>query len=337
MIEIKKISKAFRGKKVLKELSLHIEKGMFFTLLGPSGCGKTTLLRIIAGLEKEDNGSVLFDGRDITRFPPQKRGISLMFQSYALFPNLTSMQNVEFGLRKKQLSRKDRKKRVVEIFEMMQLSSEMKSYPAELSGGMQQRVALARALVTHPKLLLLDEPLSALDPKVRESLRRHIRIVQQELNITTIMVTHDQAEALSMSDHIAIMNDGVFEQIDTPFNLYVTPKTPFVAHFVGTNNFFVEEGVALKDRFFSIRPEQIKLSSLKRDSICVTVVVELVEFSGAHYRLTCKSKESVVHYFVDVPSEEFKSQKITVGRELSLYLNKNEMIHYKGNLYEASV
>ncbi len=205
-------------------------------LLGPSGCGKTTLLRTIAGLEKQDSGSIHAHGHDISHLPPQSRDYGILFQSYALFPNLTVAQNVAYGLNSRRMNRAQMQQRVTEMLDMIGLAGSEKKFPGQLSGGQQQRVALARALAPSPSLLLLDEPLSALDAQVREHLQLEIRRLQKQFNITTLMVTHDQEEAMVMSDRIAIMHHGRIEQFDTPDRIYRHPATPFVADFIGQAN-----------------------------------------------------------------------------------------------------
>jgi putative spermidine/putrescine transport system ATP-binding protein len=215
-----------------------IEKGEFVSLLGPSGCGKTTVLRMVAGFETPSTGSIRIDGRDVVDLRPNRRNIGMVFQAYALFPNLTVAQNVGFGLKVAGANRAETNARVEEMLALIGLSDLGPRYPFQLSGGQQQRVALARALAPKPQVLLLDEPLSALDAKIRVSLRNEIRDIQRKLGITTIFVTHDQEEALSISDRIVVMHQGIADQIGTPFEIYNKPRTRFVANFVGTLNVF---------------------------------------------------------------------------------------------------
>ncbi|BAA30456.1 ABC transporter ATP-binding protein [Pyrococcus horikoshii] len=233
-IELRDIIKRF-GEFELK-VSLSVKDGELLTLLGPSGCGKTTTLRIIAGLEKPDKGRVYFDGRDITDLPPYERNIGLVFQDYALFPHMTVFKNVAFGLEVRRVPRMEIEKRVREVLDLVGLRGFENRLPEELSGGQQQRVALARALVIEPDVLLLDEPLSNLDAKVREKLRGEIKRIVKELGITTIYVTHDQEEAMVLSDRIAVMNFGRIEQVGEPYDLYYNPKNEFVANFLGISN-----------------------------------------------------------------------------------------------------
>jgi putative spermidine/putrescine transport system ATP-binding protein len=232
------LDKAFDEVIAVRDFNLQVEQGEFVSLLGPSGCGKTTTLRMVAGFETPDTGSIFLAGKDITSMPPNHRGMGMVFQSYALFPNMTAWNNVAFGLRIARLSTSEIKTRVAELLDMVGLSDVGHKYSNELSGGQQQRVALARALANEPKVLLLDEPLSALDAVVRVSLRHEIRRIQTALGITTIYVTHDQEEALSISDRVVVMRLAVIEQIGTPEEIYVQPDTHFVATFVGTINQF---------------------------------------------------------------------------------------------------
>jgi len=235
-LEILGVRKTFGEVVALDDVTLSIDRGEFFTLLGPSGCGKTTLLRIVAGFETPDQGSVHLDGEEITGMPPNRRNMGMVFQAYSLFPNMTAEENVEFGLRVRGWPAAQRARRVAELFDLIGLSAARKRYPYQLSGGEQQRVALARALAIEPRVLLLDEPLSALDAKIRVQLREEIRAIQTRLGITTLYVTHDQEEAMAISDRVAVLSRGRIEQIGTPAEIYENPATPFVAGFVGTMN-----------------------------------------------------------------------------------------------------
>ncbi len=235
-IEFAGVEKAYGPTTVLHGIDLDIAPGEFVALLGPSGCGKTTLLRCLAGLEGVTGGTIAVDGRDIARVPANRRDMGVVFQAYSLFPHMTVGQNVEFGLRMRRVARDERATRVREALELVGLGHLSGRFAHTLSGGQQQRVALARALVTRPQALLLDEPLSALDAKVRVRLRDEIRAIQTELGITTIFVTHDQEEALAIADRVAVMNGGVIEQLGAPEDLYRRPETPFVAGFIGESN-----------------------------------------------------------------------------------------------------
>ena len=235
-LSIQHVRKSYGSNTVVQDFSLDVEPGEFVSFLGPSGCGKTTVLRMVAGFEEPSAGKIVVAGKDITRLKPNQRNVGMVFQAYALFPNLTVAQNIAFGLKVAGMSKADADKRVAEMLDMIKLPQMADRYPYQLSGGQQQRIALARAIAPKPKLLLLDEPLSALDAKVRVSLREEIRSIQKKLGITTIFVTHDQEEALSISDRIAVMYGGKAEQVGTPFEIYNRPATKFVANFVGTLN-----------------------------------------------------------------------------------------------------
>jgi putative spermidine/putrescine transport system ATP-binding protein len=235
-LELQNLHRDFGTNKALDGIEIALGEGEFLSLLGPSGCGKTTALRLVAGFDRPDQGRIVVDGKDVTRVAPNKRDMGMVFQAYSLFPNMTAQQNVEFGLRIRGKDRTDRRKRVSDLLELVGLGHAGTRYPHQLSGGMQQRVALARALAIEPRVLLLDEPLSALDAKVRVQLREEIRRIQLELGITTLYVTHDQEEALSVSDHVAVMYRGRIEQMGAPAEMYTAPATPFVAEFIGTMN-----------------------------------------------------------------------------------------------------
>jgi putative spermidine/putrescine transport system ATP-binding protein len=235
-LEIRNIQKSFGSAHVVRDFNLDVESGEFVSFLGPSGCGTTTVLRMVAGFEEPSSGSIVIGGRDVTRLKPNQRDIGMVFQAYALFPNMTVAQNIAFGLKVARASSAEIGERVKAMLALIKLPELGDRYPYQLSGGQQQRVALARALAPRPKLLLLDEPLSALDAKVRVALREEIRTIQKRLGITTIFVTHDQEEALSISDRIAVMYGGKAEQVGTPFEVYNRPATRFVANFVGTLN-----------------------------------------------------------------------------------------------------
>lgn len=236
-LRIEDVDKSFGAFQALRGVSLDIEEGEFVCFLGPSGCGKTTLLRAIAGLDPQTSGRIEQGGRDISLLPPAQRDFGIVFQSYALFPNLTVAKNVGYGLAGRKAKREDIERRVAELLDMVGLADQARKYPAQLSGGQQQRIALARALATSPGLLLLDEPLSALDAKVRVHLRKEIKDLQRRLGLTTIMVTHDQEEALTMADRVVVMNKGIIEQIGSPAAIYDQPANRFVADFIGQMNF----------------------------------------------------------------------------------------------------
>jgi spermidine/putrescine transport system ATP-binding protein len=235
-VSLRRLTKAFAGTVVVDDLDLDVASGEFFSLLGPSGCGKTTTLRMIAGFSDPTSGSVLVGGEDVTSTPPHRRDVNTVFQSYALFEHLDVRRNVGFGLRRKGVDRSDIDRRVAEMLELVELGPRAGDRPAQLSGGQRQRVALARALINRPKVLLLDEPLAALDLKLRHAMQAELKAIQREVGITFLFVTHDQDEALSMSDRVAIMNGGVIEQCGTPEDVYENPTSVFAAEFIGTSN-----------------------------------------------------------------------------------------------------
>jgi putative spermidine/putrescine transport system ATP-binding protein len=241
-LELTNVQKRFGDVAAVHDFNLDAQKGEFVSFLGPSGCGKTTTLRMIAGFEKPSDGTITIDGEDITYKPPNRRNVGMVFQSYALFPNMSVADNIGFGLKVRKRSKTDITKRVGELLDLIHLEGRGDRYPWQLSGGQQQRVALARALAIEPQVLLLDEPLSALDAKIRIVLRKEIRSIQRQLGITTVYVTHDQEEALSLSDRVVVMSEGRVEQIGTPSEIYNFPNTAFVASFVGTLN-LVNAGV----------------------------------------------------------------------------------------------
>ncbi len=309
-LEIDHLEKSFGANRVVKDFSLGIEKGEFVSLLGPSGCGKTTVLRMVAGFEVPTAGAIRIDGQDVTRLRPNQRNIGMVFQAYALFPNLTVAQNVGFGLKVAGVARAETGKRVDEMLRLIGLPDLGGRYPFQLSGGQQQRVALARALAPRPRVLLLDEPLSALDAKIRVSLRTEIREIQRELGITTIFVTHDQEEALSMSDRVVVMNAGIADQVGTPFEVYNRPSTRFVAGFVGTLNLI--EGVAQGDGRVSLgdavvtpadavtaakggavtmalRPEAVRLGRAEGRDVVLPATVSEVHFMGSVIRIRARA------------------------------------------------
>jgi spermidine/putrescine transport system ATP-binding protein len=244
-VRLERISKRFGDLVAVRDLSLDIERGEFFTMLGPSGCGKTTTLRVVAGFEEPSDGRVLLDGTEVTGLPPFKRPTNTVFQSYALFPHLSVEDNVAFGLKRKRVDKEETRRRVREELERVGLAAEAKRKPGQLSGGQQQRVALARALVNRPAVLLLDEPLGALDLKLRKNLQIELKGIQRDVGITFVYVTHDQEEALTMSDRIAVMNRGVIEQVDSPEAVYERPRTTFVAGFIGVSNLMPGEVVSV--------------------------------------------------------------------------------------------
>ena len=316
-LEIHDLKKSYGAHQVVQHFEIAVERGEFISFLGPSGCGKTTNLRMIAGLETPSAGTITINGRDVTHLPSNQRDIGMVFQSYALFPNMTVAQNVAFGLKVAKKSPAEIKSRVDEMLAMIKLPQLADRFPYQLSGGQQQRVALARAIATKPQLLLLDEPLSALDAKIRVSLREEIRNLQRALGITTIFVTHDQEEALSMSDRIVVMSEGRVEQLGTPFEIYNHPRTRFVASFVGTLNLLsgrvvdpANGVVAIDDQQVSLgqvfkaaagsactmalRPEAIALGDAAAGINHLRGTIEEVSFLGAVVRIRVRFGENSV-------------------------------------------
>jgi iron(III) transport system ATP-binding protein len=311
------LKKSFRKHEVLRNINLQVEKGEFVCFLGASGCGKTTLLRIIAGLERMDEGDIVVDGRNISRLRPSKRNLSMVFQSYALFPNMTAFQNVEYGLRKKIKDKEKRKELVELMLALVGLSDVRKKYPDQLSGGQQQRVSLARALVIEPDLLLLDEPLSALDPKVRESLRGEIKATHDKLRITTIMVTHDQEEAITMGDKLAVMNEGEIVQFGTPIEVYRAPRDYFVADFVGKINFLTDK----KNVTWMIRPEDVECYTEPREGTLAGTIAN-IEFRGPFYRLTVALSRHTI--LIDLFSKDIEKRAFKLHDPIHVRLHRAE-------------
>jgi spermidine/putrescine ABC transporter ATP-binding subunit len=318
LLDVVGVSRSFGDVVALDDVSLSIAENEFFALLGPSGCGKTTLLRAVAGFEQPDRGAILLGGVDLLGLPPNKRPVNLMFQSYALFPHMTVERNVAYGLERERLSKDDVRRRTGEVLETVGLTGLAKRRPKQLSGGQRQRVALARAIVKRPRLLLLDEPLSALDRKVRAEMQLELKRLQHEVGITFVVVTHDQEEAMSMADRIAVLADGRVQQVASPVEMYRRPANLFVADFIGTSNQFagkVEGGVFVSDELgplpatayetgasrraqLVVRPEEVRLSLVEgadetHDDAVVRGVVVDVQFKGGSS-----------HVAVDVPGRE---------------------------------
>ncbi len=317
-LELANITKAFGQVEAVKDFNLQVERGEFVSFLGPSGCGKTTTLRMIAGFELPTSGAIVIDGTDVTFKPPQRRNTGMVFQAYALFPNMNVADNIGFGLKIARKPKDEIKKRVEEMLALIKMKDFGQRYPYQLSGGQQQRVALARAIAIQPQVLLLDEPLSALDAKIRVSLRQEIRAIQQELGITTIYVTHDQEEALSLSDRVVVMNNAQIEQVGTPFEIYNFPQTKFTAQFVGTLNSLSAtvadvaggelnvgnqkisiaqklEGMSKSDAVaVSIRPERISFAADGRKPNVLNVRVESITFLGSIVRIEVRAGEEII-------------------------------------------
>ena len=324
-LELKNINKKFNETVALDNIHLEINDGEFFSLLGPSGSGKTTCLKVIGGFEQPDSGNVTLFNENVTDIPPFKRNVNTVFQDYALFPHMNVEENVCYSLKIKKIPKIEQESQVKEILSTVKLTGYEKRKPSELSGGQRQRVALARSLINKPKILLLDEPLGALDLKLREQMQIELKNLQRQFQITFIYVTHDQQEALSMSDRIAIFNDGKIEQVDTPDNIYKNPKTAFVADFIGTTSLVSKQLAAELFNYnsaFSIRPENIKINNEQdsKSEFNTKVVVTDIQFQGSYYKILCKANNltlTVLHY-VDTQN----TFKINLGDSLKLSWGK---------------
>ena len=336
IISFENVNKFYEDTHVLKNINFEIEKGKFYTLLGPSGCGQTTILRIIAGFTDVSNGKVTLNGADVTNLPPNKRKVNTVFQDYALFPHMNVFENIAFGLRLKKTPENIIKEKVADALKMVQLSGYENREISQMSGGQQQRVAIARALVNEPEVLLLDEPLSALDLKLRTDMQYELRELQQRLGITFIFVTHDQEEALAMSDEIFVMSKGEIVQSGTPVDIYDEPINRFVADFIGESN--IVDGVMKEDYLVEfvgkefecadagmrpnekveivIRPEDLSLTSIDKGKLTVEVDTQL--FRGVHYAIICYDEngtEWMIH----------STRKAEVGSKVGLYFEPHDI------------
>lgn len=343
IIDLLNIGKSFHNNAVLHDINLYIRRNEFLTLLGPSGCGKTTTLRIIGGFESPSAGKILFDGKDITNLPPNKRKVNTVFQKYALFPHLNVYDNVAFGLKLKKISPSEIEKKVNSMLKLVNLCSFGERSVHSLSGGQQQRIAIARALVNEPKVLLLDEPLGALDLKLRKEMQAELKNIQQKLGITFIYVTHDQEEALTMSDTIVVINDGFIQQIGTPVDIYNEPKNAFVAQFIGESN--IIDGIMISDfkvafggHIFPcvdsgflenepidvvIRPEDIVLSEA-RDDLISGVVINIV-FKGVHYEILVNVKDMIWKIHSTRPADIGSKVGFNIGPDEIHIMRKAEL------------
>ncbi|MGM9988233.1 MAG: ABC transporter ATP-binding protein [Bacillaceae bacterium] len=318
IICIDSVEKFYGNQQVMSPLSLDIREGEFLTILGPSGCGKTTLLRMIAGFETPSKGDITLEGKSLVDLPPYKRDMNMVFQQYALFPHMTVEKNICFGLKMKGINDKEQKERALKAMELTQLTEFKNRKPQQLSGGQQQRVAIARAIVNNPKVLLLDEPLGALDFKLRKDLQRELKNLQKSLGITFVYVTHDQEEAMSMSDRIAVMNKGNLEQLGTPQEIYNKPASLFVATFIGENNIF-----GLDHASVAVRPEKIQLHSESANVEGRLGTIEDIEFQGNLNKVFIKDNESGMAIIAYRPVVE---TNFKVGENVIVTWNKEDEV-----------
>ncbi|MCM3569250.1 ABC transporter ATP-binding protein [Neobacillus mesonae] len=346
---LENVVKTFNKTEVVKKMNLEIEKGELVSFLGPSGCGKTTTLNMIAGFLEVDGGKIVVDGKPVHLLPPNKREMGMVFQNYALFPHMTVFDNVAYGLKLRKVSKAEINQRVLEALEMVRLSGYEKRYPKELSGGQQQRVSLARALVIKPKVLLLDEPLSNLDAKLRQEMREEIVGIQKKVGITTIFVTHDQEEALAISDRVAVMYEGRIEQVDTPAAIYNHPQTDFVSRFIGEVNHIQAEVMESNDdqpckvsfdgyqqvlshhvpkgvlSEFYLRPEKIQINLENNQGL--KVLVERKMFLGSKTRYIFLNNNQ--YLFADISNTVFNPDQIKEGQEVLAVWNPEDLLPVK--------
>lgn len=325
---IEQLHKKYGQSTVLTNINMEIKKGEFITLLGPSGCGKSTILRIVSGLTDVTTGKISIDGKDMTGVQPKDRQVGMVFQSYALFPNMTVQENVSFGLRMQKVDAAEMEIRVQEMLALVHLSEKALAYPKELSGGQQQRVALARALIVRPKVLLLDEPLSALDAQIRKKLQADLRTIQRKLNMTMILVTHDQEEAMAVSDRIFVMNNGNIAQNGTPTEIYTRPTNEFIASFIGHYNIFTRQSLekmlgkslAEQSSKFAIRPEALHLEKREGDW-CLSGIATQSLMSGNIIRTTFDGETTFT-------MEQLHQQgcSIEMGKSYTCYVAKEDVI-----------
>lgn len=345
MVRLDNVKKKYDEKEIIKGISLDIYEGEFLTLLGPSGCGKTTLLRTISGLEKVSSGKIYIDEEDVTDVIPRKREVNTIFQNFALFSHMTVEKNIGFGLKMKEVPKSEIKSRVKEVIELIQMEGFENRKPTQLSGGQQQRVALARGIVNKPKVLLLDEPLSSLDMKLRKQMQVELKRIQKKMGITFIYVTHDQDEALSMSDRVAIINNGVIEQIDTPRKLYDAPKTKFVADFIGESNQFnavvvstqndeaiikleIDLEIKVKNNHYDvgekltviIRPEQFRLAREKDITNCFVVKTKEHIYSGSFTKVLGKVDKKEIEFII------YNDDDYTKNEEVKLKFSSDDIV-----------
>ncbi len=324
-LEVRGLAKSWGPVEVLRDVNFRVEPGGFLTLLGPSGCGKSTILRLMSGLDETSAGQILIGGKDVTRLPPAERNLGMVFQNYALFPHMTIAENISYGLNIRKVAKPERQKALARVAELMALGKLLDRKPAQLSGGQQQRVALARVLVSDRPLVLMDEPLSNLDAKLRTEIRSEIRALNKKLGITVVYVTHDQSEALSMSDFVVLMNAGQVAQWGTPKNLYERPANTFAASFIGTPpmnlldaaevqmpaDFAPGNGLERKDCLFGVRPEHLRFSGDGQDFV-VSAQITSIEYEGSVYLVhlvtTSGAQLSLSHHGENVPEDGARVQ-----------------------------
>jgi putative spermidine/putrescine transport system ATP-binding protein len=325
-VEFIGVEKRFGNTLALNDVNFTVNQGEFFAMLGPSGSGKTTCLRLIAGFDFPTRGIIKLDGQDISALPPFQRPVNTVFQDYALFPHMNVLENVAYGLMIAKQDKASRERKAQELLDMVRLGSMASRRPSELSGGQRQRVALARALAKQPKILLLDEPLGALDLKLREAMQAELKQLHKELGLTFILVTHDQGEALSMADRVAVFSEGKIEQIDTPQALYNQPKTSFVARFVGSANVLFGSLLNLDAKEIAIRPEYIKLGDkipAKQIGLPISVLTTL--YQGAFTRVECRVND-VTHLAAHVPSADSTLAQFKIGQKAYVYWSAEHMV-----------
>lgn len=320
-IELRDLTKSFADVTAVDRINLDIYDGEFLTLLGPSGSGKTTVLRMVAGFEPPTSGSIKLNGEDLTSVPANKRDVNTVFQDYALFPHMSVLENVEYGLRVKGVAKSERATRAMAALADVALSDYAARKPSQLSGGQRQRVALARALVNRPKVLLLDEPFGALDLKLRQQMQSELKQIQREVGITFVFVTHDQEEALVMSDRIAVFNNGKIEQVDTAANIYEHPKTAFVAGFVGSSNMFnaeIANRITNTPKAFSIRPEKISIDSSVANNRSIQGEIKIVEYLGPMTRYIVEFEKHNIMVLEQNENDRFSDVSGRLGKIVTL-------------------
>lgn len=330
-IVLDNIEKSYGKNKVLKKTNLSIKEGDLVTLLGPSGCGKSTLLRCLAGLESLSSGNIYLDSKDITKLPAGQRNIGMVFQEYSLFPSMTVYNNIAYGLKRNKVSKKEIDKKIKNILNIVELRGKENKYPSQLSGGEKQRVALARSIITEPKVLLLDEPLSAIDAKLRKSLQDKIREINKKFNITTIFVTHDQEEAMRISDIVYIMNNGKIEQSGSPLEVYKNPESLFVAEFIGNHNIFKKQDYKrilkkdMKQDYAILRPEKIKIGNINLDYRIKGKLLDYIVLGN-----TIRYIFDIGNRVIKVDTLNSQGEVIDIDENVLLNFNENDLIYLGG-------